>query len=113
MNTRHFLQKAKKFEIQAYQKPKHLTDLKKDHVPFSGSPYKHPTDPEKVILIIDPYSTHAVYYEFKANDISYVEELSNIVTMDKKTMAMVRVWVKKMSVGVQCSPFLVADTPVP
>jgi hypothetical protein len=110
MTTRHFLQKAKKFEIQAYQKPKHLSNLRKTHVAFSGSPYKHPTDPEKIILILDPYSTHTIYYEFKAKDIAFVEELSNIVTMDEKTMTMVRIWVKKMSVGVQCSPFLVGDT---
>jgi len=79
-------------------------------VSFSGSPLKHPFDSKKVILIMDPYSRKTSYYEFRSQDISFVEELPSIVDMDGKAITMVRIWVKKMSVGVLCSLFLVGET---
>ena len=101
---------AEKFEIQAYKRPKDGKAFRKTHVPFSGSPKRHPYDPEKVILIADPYNTQNLYYEFNKVDISYVEELPSIVNLEGETITMVRIWIKKMSVGVRCSPFIVEDT---
>ncbi len=105
-----FLQEAPKFELQRYEKPKSLKELRKSHVPFSGSPQKHPYDPEKVLLVSDPYSSHTSYYEFRVDDISFVEDLVNIVDMDGDTIHMVRVWVKKGSIAINATPFLVEDT---
>jgi hypothetical protein len=109
MATRNFLQESKRFEIQTYKTPGNLTQLRKTHVPFSGWPRKHPYDPKKVILIPDPSSSSLFYYEFKSGDISYAEKLPSIVSLDGDTMTMVRLWVKKMSVGMLCSPFFVED----
>lgn len=103
-------QEALKFQIQAYKKPKNLNVLRKTHVSFSGSPQKHPYDSKKVILISDPFSTNNLYYEFNKDDISYLEELPNLVDLDGSTIAVVRVWVKKLSVAIRCSPFIVEDT---
>ena len=105
-------QGMKKFEIEAYEKPKSVKELRKTHVSFSGSPLKHPYDPNKVILLIDPYSTNTSYYEFRNQDISFVEELPSIVDTEGKTVTMVRVWVKKTSVGMLCSLFLVDETKI-
>jgi len=103
-------QLAEKFEIQAYKRPTDLQALIRTHVPFTGSPRKHPLDDNKVIIIPDPYSTCAYYLEFKAGDISYAEELSRLVNLQGDTVAMARVWVKKKSIGVSCSPFIVEET---
>jgi inorganic pyrophosphatase len=103
-------QEAVKFEIQTYRRPKDSKALKKTHVAFSGSPQRHPYDPEKVILVADPYSTHNLFYEFHKVDIAYVEELASIVNLEGETVTMVRVWIKKMSIGLRCSPFIVEDT---
>ena len=103
-------QETLRFQIQAYKKLEDLRILKKTNVPFSGSPRKHPYDAEKVILIADPFSTNNLYYEFKKVDISFVEELPNLVSLEGDTISIVRVWVKKMSVAVRCSPFIVEDT---
>lgn len=103
-------QEALRFEIQAYKKPKDLRLLRKTHVSFAGSPRKHPYDTAKVILIADPFSTHNLYYEFKKDDIFFVEELPNLVDLDGSALAVVRVWVKKLSVAIRCSPFIVEDT---
>ena len=104
-----FIQKAEKLEIQAYKKPKDLKSIKKTHVAFSGSPLKHPYNPKKVILVADPLSTNPFYFEFKKDDIFYVEEMPNIVNLEGEAITLARVWVKKMSVGVRCTPFIVED----
>ncbi|MDD2390620.1 MAG: inorganic pyrophosphatase Ppa [Desulfobacterales bacterium] len=104
------LQESEKFELQSYRKPTDIKILRKTHVPFSGSPIKHPYDNDKVILIADPYSTNTFWYEFKTEDISFVEELPNIVDIDGNTVIMARVWVHKLKVGVRCTPFIVEDT---
>ena len=103
-------QEAAKFEIQTYRRPKDRKALRSTHVAFSGSPQRHPYDREKIILVADPYSTHNFFYEFYKGDIAYVEELPSIVSVDGETVTMVRVWIKKMSIGMRCSPFMVQDT---
>ena len=105
-----FLQDEKKFELQLYKKPKNISDLQKNCVSFSGSPRKHPYVSGKVILMADPYSSDPVFYEFKTETIQHVQELSNIVDMDGKTISIVRIWVKKKSIAIRSSPFLVEDT---
>ncbi len=111
MTMTNFLQEAQKFEIQVYKKkkPKDLEELKQNHVAFSGSPLRHPADAEKIVLVADPYSGNAFYYEFKVSDISYMEELPSLVNPEGETIPMARIWVKKKSVGVRCLPFLVGD----
>ena len=105
-----FLQKAETFELQQYDKPKNVEELRKEHVPFSGSPQKHPYDEEKVLLVSDPYSSNTSFFEFRADDIAFVEDQVNIVDIDGETIHMVRVWVKKRAIAIRSTPFLVEDT---
>jgi hypothetical protein len=112
MPMTNFPQKCKTFAIEAYQKPKNLKGLKRTHLPFSGSLLKHPYDPKKVLLVPDPYSATPFYYEFKSSDISFAEELPSVVDMDGNAVKMARIWVKKMSLGMLCSPFLVEETKI-
>jgi hypothetical protein len=107
MRIQKFLQEAKKFEVGAYKK---LQALTLNHVPFTGTPQKHPYDEDKIILIADPLSTQIFYYEFKTADIEGIEELPSLVTPEGESMTMVRLWVKKGRVGVRCTPFVVEDT---
>jgi inorganic pyrophosphatase len=48
--------------------------------------------------------------QIQKEDISYVEELPSLVNQDGEAITMVRAWVKKRSVGIRCSPFIVEDT---
>jgi inorganic pyrophosphatase len=102
--------KAAKLEIQAYKKPKNYRTLSKTHVAFTGSPQIHRYDPDKIILVADPFSVSTFYFEFDKGDISYAEELPNLVNVEGEIITMVRVWVKKRSIAIQCTPFLVGDT---
>lgn len=110
MVIKNFPQEVKKFEIETSKRPKNLKELKRTHVPFTGSPLQHPYDPQKVVLVPDPYGSSPFYYEFKSNDITFVEKLPSIVNIEGKSIAMVRFWVKKMSLGMLCTPFLVEET---
>jgi hypothetical protein len=110
MPIRNLLQESKRFEIEAYKKPEDLKELRKTHVSFSGSPSIHPYDPKMVILVPDPYSTSPFYYEFKSEDIAFIEKLPSIVSLDGETFKMARLWIKKTSVAVVCTPFVVEET---
>jgi len=112
MNTANVPGIAQKLEIQAYQRPADVKNLRKTHVAFTGSPHKHPYDRSRVILIVDPSSTDTIYYEFSKKDISYVEEIPNQVSPEGDTYLMVRIWVKKRSIAVRSSAFVVEDTRV-
>ena len=106
MTTDNFLAKIGNKELTAYKRPK---NLRATHIPFTGSPRKHLFDDEKVLLVTDAFSSLAAYYEFRTEDISYVEELANLVDPDGETAPMVRIWVKKKSVGLRSFPFLVDE----
>ena len=110
MPIRHFPEAHEKFEVQVYKKPKSIKLLQQTHIAFTGSPRKHPYDSLRVILITDPYSKVTSYYEFKIADISYVEEMVNLVDIDGETVPMARIWVKKKSIGARASLFVVDDT---
>lgn len=105
----YFKKRADKFEIQTYRSPKDRRELRKGYVPFSGSPQKHPYDSEKFILISDPYSGNTFFYEFRKEDVSYIEELPNLVTLDGETVTMARIWIRKNSVAIRSTPFVVED----
>ena len=110
MPLSNFPQAVIRFELQAYHRPSSEKSLRTTHIAFSGTPQQHPTNPQKIILVVDPYSDNTFYYEFNTPDISYVEELANIVTMDGEVIPMARLWVKKKSIAVRSTPFVVEST---
>jgi hypothetical protein len=105
-----FLKKAETFEIQAYRRPADHGRLAETHIAYSGSPFKHPDNPKKIILVADPYSQNTFYYEFNREDITLAEDLPSIVNLENESLTMVRLWVKKGILAVRCTPFRVANT---
>ena len=101
---------AAMFQIQAYRPPKDIHTLRAQYVSFSGSPRKHPYDPDKIILVADPYSMNTLFFEFGKREIAFVEELPSIVDMDGNTVTMMRLWVKKGALALRSTPFIVGDT---
>ena len=101
-----FIEKVR-YEIQIYERSNDVRELSKTHISFCGSPYRYPHDPEKMILIVNPLSTHAFYYEFRSQDITCAEKLPSLVSLEGETIIMARIWVKQGSVGVRSSHFLV------
>jgi hypothetical protein len=103
------LQKADKFEIEKFTEPKDIRSLSSTHVAYTGSPQKYPMDPDRIILVPDPYNDIGPYLEFTKSDITHVEKLANIVNLAGETVTMVRIWVKKGSLAIQCTPFRVSS----
>jgi hypothetical protein len=85
------------------------TNVRAGHVAFSGVPRKHPYDRDKLLLLADPFSAHAVFYEFNLADIGMMEELPNLVSEQGENALMARIWVKKGSLGLRYEPFRVED----
>lgn len=110
MTTSLLIKETKKFTVEVFKRPDDIKLLKRTHVAFSGAPRKHWHDPSKVILVADPFSRATFYYEFRIEDIDYVQELPNLVNVDNEIIPMVRIWVKKRSIAVRCTPFLVDET---
>lgn len=109
MDTSLLIKDSQDLAVIKYKPPKDIKKLNKTHVAFSGSPRKHPYDAHKIVLVSDPFSRNNHYYEFKTDDISYVEELPNIVNADNEVIPVVRIWVRKKSIGIRCTPFWVED----
>lgn len=110
MNMPVLIKKTEHFEITKFRRPKDIRRLKQDYVAFSGSPRKHPHDALRVILVVDPLSSNTFFYEFNIEDIGFVEELPNLVTMEEEVIPNVRIWVQKRSIAIRCTPFWVEDT---
>lgn len=109
MTTSLLVKSTEKMEITAFKRPKDIKRLKKTHIGFTGSPRKHPYDSHKVVLLADPYKQNTSYSEFRTDDIGFVEELPNMVNINEEVVAVVRIWVRKGSVGLRCTPFWVED----
>jgi len=105
MSIINFLELKDKFEIQTFGKPGSID--KTETIPFSGSPRKHPHEPARVILIADPFTDNTFYYEFRTKDIAFAENLPSISNLEGESVSMVRVWVKKQSIAIRCTPFIV------
>jgi hypothetical protein len=107
MNITRYIDSVPVYEIIKYS-PR--PDLAKDNVSFTGAPRKHPYDPKKILLISDPFSSNTIIFEFTTSDISHIEEISHMVSEAGEGLHIVRIWVRKGSLGLRYEPFVVADT---
>ncbi len=100
------LMNARPDEIDKYRIPQDPHLLRRSHVPYVGSPRKHPHDQEKVILV----SAHTYsYFEFRVADITHMERVPNVVDLDGQVIPMARLWVQQGSPALQCWPFIVGE----
>jgi hypothetical protein len=82
----------------------------KDCIAFTGTPKKHPYDEHRIVLVVDPFSSHTNFFEFNISDIAAVEEIPSLATEEGTNVKMVKVWVKKGSIGMKYELFTVDDT---
>lgn len=107
MTIKAFLDEGPFYEIMKYSEH---SDYSKNNVAFTGAPRKHPYDKKKILLISDPFSSNTIFFEFKIADIIHVDELPRIVSEKGESLNLVKIWVKKGSLGLRYEPFVVADT---
>ena len=107
MSVKKYLGTAPLLELTRYAS---RDDYAAVSLPFTGAPRKHPYDREKLILIAYPFSDDPTFYEFKLSDIVYAEDLENLVTESGESLPLVRLWIRRGSIGVRFIPFEV-DAP--
>ncbi|MBN2284199.1 MAG: inorganic pyrophosphatase Ppa [Deltaproteobacteria bacterium] len=107
MTIEKLLEQVKKFEIDVY---KTSADFRANTISFTGAPEKHPHDTKKLILITDPFSDTISYYEFNIGDVLGAEELPSLATMEGKSVVIYRIWVRRGSIGILSTPFIVENT---
>jgi hypothetical protein len=105
MTIEKFIELKENLELKKYIRT--LDFDKRSCSSFYGSPRKHPFEKNRVIIVADPFSEHTFYYEFNMDDILSIEEQPSITNMKGESVSMVRVWVKKKSIALQCTPFVV------
>jgi len=80
-----------------------------DGVPFAGYPRAHPSEKNKLILVNDPLGPEPVVLEFKLEDVLFVEEIPSAVTEAGEGVPMIKLWIRRGSVGMILEPFEVND----
>lgn len=80
-------------------------DYAKIAVKYTGTPRKHPYDPDKVLLVSGPLAGATFLYEFRLEDVVHAEDASNFVTESGDSLPTVDIWVRKGSVGLLMKPF--------
>jgi inorganic pyrophosphatase len=96
----------------------------KNAVAFSGTLRKHPYDADKCLLLADPSSADRVsskqpgfapagfapaILEFRKADVLGVEELASPVDESGHSRQVLRLWIKRGSLGVRYEPFEVDE----
>jgi len=104
MNSMNYLEMLPLSGIAKYSK-----NQPNDSVPFTGFPRAHPSDKSKLILVNDPLGSEPVVLEFKLDDILYVEEIPSVITEEGEGVPLIKLWIKRGSVGVILEPFEVSD----
>jgi hypothetical protein len=81
----------------------------KDAVAFSGTLRKHPNDPDKCILFAEPSGSEPAILEFRKADIRAVEEMPSLVDETGHSRPVMRLWIRRGSLGVRYEPFEVDE----
>jgi hypothetical protein len=101
---------TERFDIQPLQHPHATTEqLRADNVAFVGAPMQHPHREESILLVTEVHGSSPLYYEFRRADIAHIDARPNITDVEGRTVAMARVWVRKGSIAMRYTPFIVAD----
>ena len=81
----------------------------KDALPFTGTIRKHPYDEGKCILFADPSGSEPAILEFRKSDIKAVEEQASLVDETGHSRQVMRLWIRRGSLGVRYEPFEVEE----
>lgn len=86
---------------------KRKVDLKEELTPFVGSPKKHPSNDNILMLITNPFDENKQFYEFYMDSISAVEEIGTISAENSRSAYQIRIWVRKGTMAIRSETFIV------
>ena len=97
---------AENKELQKYNKPNRLAS---EAVPYIGQPKQHEAEPDKIFLRLNPLSSNGAILEFKTDDVVFAENVKTVSQKDGAAFQIVKIWIRKGSVGIKLEPFSVQD----
>ena len=97
---------AKNKAIQKFSEPNRLSS---EAVPYIGQPKQREEDPDKIYLRLNPLSSNGAILEFKTEDIVYAENVKTVSQKDGGAFQIVKIWIRKGSIGIKLEPFSVLD----
>ncbi len=97
------LEMSKQYDVDTIRE----VNLGKTHRPFEGSPKKHPTDSNLLILIDSPFSAQKKFFEFSLESIGNIEELGTKTSEKGESAYLIRVWIKKGMPALKSEAFIV------
>jgi len=97
---------SEKREVEKYSDPNRLIN---EAIPYIGQPKRHESDPDKVFLRLNPLSGNGALLEFKTKDVVYAENVKTVSQKDGSAFQIIKIWIKKGSVGIKLEPFTVQD----
>ena len=100
------LEEGKYFEIQ--KRSRRSKTLEQESTPFCGAIRPH-YNPNMLLLLSSPIESGSDVFEFRFEDILYVEELSNLTKPNGVTVERVRLWVRNGSPAMRMEPLLVGN----
>lgn len=92
--------------LQKYTEPTRLAD---EAVPYIGQPKQHESEPDKIFLRLNPLSSNGAILEFKTEDLVFAENVKTVSQKDGAGFQIVKIWIRKGSVGIKLEPFSVQD----
>jgi hypothetical protein len=90
---------------------RYRSGVPKDAVAFSGTLRKHPYDEGNCILFAEPKGSEPAILEFRKSDILAVEELPSRVDEIGQSRSLMKLWIRRGSLGVRYEPFEVDEPP--
>ena len=107
MEERRYVQKLLEINEHFTIDKKRNIDLKEDFIPFVGSPKKHPSNDNILMLITNPFDENKQFYEFYMDSISAIEEICTISSENCKSAYQIRIWVRKGTMAIRSETFIV------
>lgn len=97
---------SEKRELEKYRDPNRLM---KEAIPYIGQPKQQEGNPEKIYIRLNPLSSNGAFLEFKTQDVVYAETVKTVSQNDGTAFNIVKIWIRKGSIGIKMEPFSVMD----
>ena len=97
---------SEKRELKQFTDP---SRLKREAVPYVGQAKQVSSSPGKVFLRLDSISSHGQMLEFNSSDIVFAEDVNTLTKKDGTAVQIIKLWVRKGSIGIRLEPFSVSD----
>lgn len=93
-------------ELEKYSDPNRL---RKEAIPYIGQPKQQENQSDKVYLRLNPLSSNGAFLEFKTKDVVFAENVKTVTQNDGTAFNIVKIWIRKGSIGIKLEPFSVMD----